>query len=171
MTGIRPDSSDSPERAPGPRPWAIAAFAVALEVALVVCAYGFISLLGEIDPVPDPAIGRVPVPFAIGLSSLALLLYLGRALRHPRSALVTALVAALVAWAALVTGLVLALVFGTADAVLETVVWSIAYGLGWFGLVVPVAAAGAASAAVLVARGSHEGARRPRWPWEDEYDE
>lgn len=159
----RPDDVGAP-----PGPWALAGFAVVLHVALVVCAYGMISLFADIDPVGDVNVGRVPVPFAIGFSSLVLLVVLGRAFQRSRSVLSIAVLAAVGSWGSFVAALAAARIVGSTAPVLENVVWALTYGIGWFGLVVPAVAAVVASVAAVVARG---GTRRPRWPWEDEFDE
>ena len=42
--------------------WVVAAFAAALDLALVVCAYGFVSLLTDVDVIADPAAGLLVGP-------------------------------------------------------------------------------------------------------------
>ena len=38
--------------------WVVAAFAAALDLALVVCAYGFVSLLTDAEVIASPEAGR-----------------------------------------------------------------------------------------------------------------
>lgn len=146
--------------------WVVAGFAAALDLALVVCAFGFVSLLLDVEVVGDPAVGVLVAPLAVGASVAALLVTLGVRLRRPERMAATVLIAAVAAWSALVVVAVAARLFSSTDAAFESLRFGLVFGAGWFGLLVPACAAFAASLAVLVARGRQGGMDRPRWPWE-----
>ncbi|KQM84305.1 DUF6121 family protein [Agromyces sp. Leaf222] len=151
--------------------WVVAGFAAALHVAVVVCAYGFVSLLADVEVVADPQVGVLVVPVAVGVSALTLLVTLGLRLARPERMASTVVLAAFVTWAMLVIVAIIGHLMASTGNVLESVAFGILFGLGWFGLLVPVSAAVASVFAVLVARGRDHGMRRPRWPWERDDDE
>jgi hypothetical protein len=146
--------------------WVIAGFATALDLAVVVCAYGFVSLLLDVEVVADPRAGVLVGPAAVGASVLAVLVTLGLRLRRPERMAATVLIAAVGSWLALVVVAIVGHLLGTTGGVLESVLFGVGLGIGWFGVLVPVVAALVASLAVVVARGRAEGMERPRWPWE-----
>ncbi|QEO15139.1 hypothetical protein FLP10_12480 [Agromyces intestinalis] len=146
--------------------WVVAGFAAALDLALVVCAFGLVSLATDAEVVGDPAVGVLVGPLSIGASVAAVLVVLGFRLRRPERLGGTVLLAALAAWAALVVVAIAGHALSTTGSVAASVVFGFAFGIGWFGVLVPVIAAVAASFAVLVARGRAAGMDRPRWPWE-----
>ena len=151
---------------PRSRPaWVLAAFSAALYLALVVCAYGFVSLLADIEVVASAAAGRLVGPAIVAASVSALLLHLARALRDPARMLGTVLLAALWTWLAAVVVAIVGYAIAT-GTVLASVIFGLGLGIGWFGLLIPALAALVASLAVLVARGQAGGIERPRWPWE-----
>lgn len=151
--------------------WVVAGFAAALHVAVVVCAYGFVSLLADVEVVADPQVGVLVVPVAVGVSALTLLVTLGLRLARPERMASTVVLAAFVTWAMLVIVAIIGHLMASTGNVLESVAFGILFGIGWFGLLVPVSAAVASVFAVLVARGRDHGMRRPRWPWERDDDE
>ncbi|ANJ27887.1 DUF6121 family protein [Agromyces aureus] len=151
--------------------WVVAGFATALFAALVVCAYGFVSLLADVEVVADPAVGVLVVPVAVGASALAVLLTLGLRLARPERMAGTVALTALGSWLTLVIVAIIGHLVGSTGSVAASAAFGILFGLGWFGVVVPLAAAVAAVLAVLVARGRDDGMRRPRWPWERDEDE
>lgn len=146
--------------------WVVAGFATALDLAVVVCGYGFVSLLLDVEVVADPRAGVLVGPAAVGASVLAVLVTLGLRLRRPQHMAGTVVIAAAASWLALVLVAIVGHVLGTTGSVLESVLFGLGFGVGWFGLLVPAAAALIASLAVVVARGRVEGMERPRWPWE-----
>ncbi|MRG61335.1 hypothetical protein GE115_15875 [Agromyces sp. CFH 90414] len=146
--------------------WVVAAFAAALDLAVVVCAFGFVSLLADVDVISDPDAGVLVAPVAVGASVLAVLVTLGFRLAHPQRMTLTVVLTALTAWVALVVVAIVGHVLRTTGSVLASVLFGLGFGIGWFGLLVPAAAAFVASIAVLVARGRTGGMERPRWPWE-----
>ncbi|WP_395245813.1 hypothetical protein ACGGZK_08395 [Agromyces sp. MMS24-K17] len=152
-------------------PWVVAGLAAALDLALVVCAFGLVSLAADVDVVSDPSVGLLVAPTGVGASVLAVLVVLGFRLRHPERMGATVLLVAVASWLALVQGAVVAHLLTTTGAVGASVGFGVGLGIGWFGLLVPVLAALVASLAVLVARGNAAGMERPRWPWEKDEDE
>ncbi|MDR5698411.1 DUF6121 family protein [Agromyces aerolatus] len=146
--------------------WVIAGFATALYLAVVVCGYGFVSLLLDVEVVADPRAGVLVGPAAVGASVAAVLVTLGLRLRKPRHMAGTVVIATVSSWLALVVVATIGHVLGTTGSVLESVLFGLGLGIGWFGLLVPAAAAVVSSLAVVVARGRAEGMERPRWPWE-----
>lgn len=152
-------------------PWVVAGLAAALDLALVVCAFGVVSLAADVDVVADRAIGLLVAPAAVGASVLVVLVVLGFRLRHPEQMGGTVLLAAAGSWLALVAAAVIAHLATTTGAVAASIAFGVGFGIGWFGLLVPALAALVASLAVLVARGNAAGMDRPRWPWERDEDE
>ena len=150
--------------------WVVAAFAAALDLAAVVCAYGFVSLLAGLEVIADPAAGRLVGPAAVGASVSAVLLTLGRTLRRPDRMLSSAGFSALWSWVAAVVVATIGYASAT-GGLLSAVIFGLGFGIGWFGLLIPAIAAIVASFAVLVARGRSSGMERPRWPWERDDEE
>jgi len=152
---------DAPRRSP----WVVAGFAAALYLALVVCAYGFVSLLTDVEVIADPDAGLLVGPAIVGASVAALLLHLGRSLADPsRTARIT-LLAAVWTWCAAVIVAVVGYAIAT-GTVLAALLFGLGFGVGWFGVLIPALAAVVAWLAALVARAQEAGADRPRWPWE-----
>ncbi|WP_448810963.1 DUF6121 family protein [Agromyces bauzanensis] len=152
------------------RTWVVAGFAAALYLAFVVAAYGFVSLLTDAEVIPSADAGRLVGPAIVGAAVLALLLYLGRALRHPERLLAPTLLAALWTWLAAIVVAIVGYAIAT-GTVLASLIFGLAFGVGWFGLLIPVFAALVAWLALLVARAESGGAQRPLWPWERHDDE
>ncbi len=150
--------------------WVVAGFAAALDLALVVCAWGFVSLWTDAEVISSAAAGHLVGPAAVAASVAALFLHLGRSLRHPSRMAPATLLAALWSWLALVLGAAVGYAIAT-GGVIASLVFALGLGVGWFGLLVPALAALVAASAVLTARGMSGGARRPRWPWERDDEE
>lgn len=146
--------------------WVVASFAAAFYLALVVCGFGFVSLLLDVEVVGDPAVGTLVAPAAVAASVAVVFVTLGIRLRHPERMAATLLVAAAASWLAFVVVATAGRLLGSADAVGESLRFGLVLGLGWFGLLVPACAFVTAGLAVLVARGREGGMERPRWPWE-----
>lgn len=150
--------------------WVVAAFAAALDLAAVVCAWGFVSLLTDAEVVTAPDAGRLVGPAAVGASVGAVLLTLARTLRRPERQWASVLFPALWSWVALVVVAAIGYAMAT-GTVLAALIFGVGLGIGWFGLLIPALAAVVGSLAALVARGRSSGMERPRWPWERDDEE
>lgn len=150
--------------------WATAALTAAAYLALVVCAYGFVSLLTDAEVIASPDAGPLVGPAIVAAAVVALLLHLGRALRRPQRMAGPVLLAALWTWLAAVVVAVVGYSLATGTA-LESLLFGLGFGVGWFGLLIPALAALVTPFAVLIARGQQGGVARPRWPWERDEDE
>ncbi|MGX5696855.1 hypothetical protein ACWKWP_11705 [Agromyces soli] len=146
--------------------WVVAGFAAALDLALVVCGFGFVSLLADVEVVGDPEVGVLVAPLAVGASVAAVLVTLAARLRRPERMALTVLLTALGAWLAFALVAIVARLLSSSDAPAESLGFGLVLAVGWFGLLIPACAAFTASLAVLVARGRMGGMDRPRWPWE-----
>ncbi|KRC60807.1 hypothetical protein ASE14_07495 [Agromyces sp. Root81] len=152
--------------------WIVAALAAALDFALVVCAFGFVSLLTGVEVIVDPEAGLFVAPAAIGASVIAVLLTLAVTLRRPDRIWPSVILSAVWAWIALVVVSVIGYALASeASSLLAALLFGLGFGIGWFGLLVPALAAVTAAFAVLVARGRDSGMERPRWPWERDEEE
>ncbi len=149
------------------RPLVALGLATVAFVALLIFGLGMVSLALEADVVDVPGLGQIPGIFATALTVgvFALVLWLG--LRPPRPSYWTALTAAAACYLVYVSGMWIgALAAGGQFTVATDVAGRIA--TTWFGAVVAGAAAVAAWGGIALARTR---AARPRWPWEDEFDE
>ena len=150
--------------------WVVAAFAAALDLAAVVCAWGFVSLLTDAEVIAAPDAGRLVGPAAVGASVGAVLLTLARTLQRPERQWPSVLFPAVWSWVALVLVAAVGYALATGTA-LAALIFGVGLGIGWFGLLVPALAAVIGSLAALVARGRSSGMERPRWPWERDDEE
>jgi hypothetical protein len=160
--------TEGAESSGGPvRPLVALALATVTFIALLIFALGMTSLLLSADIVEEPGLGQIPGVFATTMTTggFALALWLGLRRPHPsyRSVLWTAATCYLVYVAALWIGVLAA---SGEIAVATGVAGRIA--TGWFGLVIALAGAAAAWGGIALVR-TRSG--RPRWPWEDEFDE
>ena len=80
--------------------WVVAAFSAAGYLALIVCAYGFVSLFTDAEVIASPDAGLLVGPAIVAAAVIALLLHLGRALRRPQHMAGPVLLAALWTWLA-----------------------------------------------------------------------
>ena len=149
------------------RPIVALALATVSFIALLIFGLGMVSLALEADIVEVPGLGQVPgiVATALTTGAFALALWIGLRAPHPSywGALWTAATCYLVYVGAIWMG---ALVASEELAVATEVAGRIA--TTWFGVVVAAAAAVSAWGGIALARTR---AGRPRWPWEDEFDE
>lgn len=150
--------------------WAVAGFAAALHVALVIAAFGFVSLLADLEPVPDPEAGRLVGPLTVAASVGALLVLLGRGLGRGIRPWSLAGLALLVTWAAGVVGATLAYAAAT-GTILAAVLFGLEFMTIGFGVIIPVSGALVALLAAVTVRAQEGGVDRPRWPWERDDDE
>ncbi|RXZ48211.1 DUF6121 family protein [Agromyces binzhouensis] len=150
--------------------WAVAGFAAALDVALIVAAFGFTSLLADLEPIADPAAGRLVGPITIGAAVGALLLLLGAALGRGMRAWSMAGLAFLVTWASGVVAGTIAYSAST-GTILAAFLFALSFMSVGFGLIIPLASALVALLAAVTVRAEEGGVERPRWPWERDDDE
>ncbi len=135
-----------------------------------MCAYGFVSLLTDVEVIASPDAGLLVGPAIVAASVVALLLHLGHALRRPQhmAGPCCSPPSGPGSRPSSSRSIGYALATGTA---LASLLFGLGFGIGWFGLLIPALAALVASLAVLVARGQQGGAERPRWPWERDDEE
>jgi len=156
------DSSGGPVR-----PLVALALATVTFIALLYGALGMTSRVLSADIVEEPGLGQIPGVFATALTTggFALALWLG--LRGPRPSYATALWTAATCYLVYVAGLWIGVLVASGEfAVATEVAGRIA--TTWFGLVVALAGGLAAAGGIVLVRTRSE---RPRWPWEDEFDE
>lgn len=134
--------------------------------AVLIAAFGVVSLLVNEDVIVTPGLGQVPgiIAVAASLGAVAVTIWM----RIPaRGVWGTLGWAALAAFLGYLVGLGVASVVASADVVLAASAVGRA-ATTWPGLVVIAAAIPAAALALAVARGAGDNAR---WPWEREDDE
>lgn len=160
-------STDSSPRSGGVRPLVALGLATAAFVALLVGGFGVASLVLDRDVITVRGLGQVPgiagTALATGVFAGSLWLVLRRDSPSYRAGALCAPLVALayptgVAVAALAGGAGLGEALGAAGSVL----------LSWFGVVLAAAAFVSAWGAIALVRTD---AQRPRWPWEDPFDE
>ncbi len=145
--------------------WAVAGFAAALQLALIVATFGLVSLFADAEPIADPEAGRLVGPITIGFSVLALLLLLGAVLARgirPWSAAGLALV---VTWASGVVAATIAYAIST-GTLLAALLFAAEFMTIGFGVIIPLTGALVALLAAVTVRAQRGGVDRPRWPWE-----
>ena len=160
--------ADEADPSGGPvRPLVALALATVTFIALLIFGLGMTSLLVGADIVEAPGLGQIPGVFATTMTTagFALALWLGLRAAQPssRTALWTAVTCYVVYVAALWVGVVVA----SGDLAVATQVAG-RIATTWFGLVVALAGGLAAWGGIALVR-TRGG--RPRWPWEDEFDE
>ncbi|GAA3203116.1 hypothetical protein [Microbacterium terregens] len=157
----------TPESTGGPiRPVVALGLATVSFVALLIFGLGMVSLALSADIVETPGLGQIPgvVATALTTGAFALILWLGLRRRHP--SFWTALWTALGCYVVYVVTLWLAVATAADPATATDVAGRIA--TTWFGVVVAATAAVAAWGGIGLVRTRSQ---RPRWPWEDEFDE
>ena len=152
------------------RAWTVAGFAAALLLALVVCAFGFVSLLTDAEVVADPDAGRLVGPAIVAASVGAVLVFLGLRLPYEHGLVAMTLQAALLAWAAgVVAG---AVAYGLATGtLLAALLFALSFMTIGFGVLMPLLTALVVPLAVVTTRAEAGGVERPRWPWERDDEE
>ena len=145
--------------------WTVAGFAAALDLALVVAAFGLVSLFADAEPIADPAAGRLVGPITIGVAVLALLVLLGFALTRGMRPWSIAGLAILVGWAAGVAGATVAYAVST-GTLLAALIFALSFMTVGFGVIIVIAGAIVALLADVTFRAQQGGVDRPRWPWE-----
>ena len=149
------------------RPLTALAFATAAFVALLIFGLGMLSLLLNQDVIEAPGLGQAPGILAIvfATAGFAAGLWAAVRMRHPSfwgagwTTAGTFLAYLAGVWfGAVVTGADLAVAASVAGRIATS----------WFGVVIAAAALVCAWGGIALVR---TGASRPRWPWEDEFDE
>lgn len=149
------------------RPVTALVFATAAFVALLIFGLGMTSLILGEDVVATPGLGQVPGIVATVLATAGFAGGLWAAVRRAPASYWGSAWTAVAAYLAFVGGLWLGAVGTGADlAVAAAIAGRVA--TTWFGVVVAAAAFIAAWGGVALVRTR---AGRPRWPWEDEFDE
>jgi hypothetical protein len=166
---------------PSSFPYTLAVFATVLYFALVVCAFGFVSLFTDTDVVPQADAGPLVGPLATGSAVVTVLLYLlGIGRRYERD-LHEAMAASigdpvrLPLGRAILIGIVSFVVYVLVGAlsysivtaeVFSVVLFAAGSALSGFAAAVGVLAALVAVAYMLVLGSGGEHPARPLWPWE-----
>lgn len=149
------------------RPLVALGLATVTFIALLIFALGMVSLVLNADIVEAPGLGQLPGVFATTLTTGVFALVLWLVLRTRRPHYRGALVTAVACYLAYVVGIWLGVLVASAELATATEVAG-RIATTWFGLVVALAAAVAAWGGIALVRTRSE---RPRWPWEDEFDE
>lgn len=149
------------------RPLVALGLATVTFVALLVFALGMVSLVLNADIVEAPGLGQLPGVFATAASTVVFAIVLLMVLRTDRPRYRGAVTAAVVCFLTYVIVIWLGVLVASAQlSIAGAVAGRIA--TTWFGAAVAVAAGLAAAGGIALAR-THS--QRPRWPWEDEFDE
>ena len=165
--------SERREPGGGVRPLTALGLATATFVALLIFGLGMVSLALSEDVIATPGLGQIPGILATACATAGFAGALWATIRRTRTddayqpsfwgAAWTAATSYLAYVAAIFVG---AVATGADLAVAAAVAGRIA--TTWFGVVVAAAALIAAWGAIALVRTR---AQRPRWPWEDEFDE
>jgi hypothetical protein len=149
------------------RPPVALAFATATFIALLIFGLGMLSLLLGEDVIEAPGLGQIPGVLAVGFATVAFAGSLWAAVRMPAPSFWGAAWTTAATFIAYLLGVWLGAVTTGADLAVATAVAG-RIATTWFGVVVAGAALIAAWGGIALVRTR---ARRPRWPWEDEFDE
>ena len=161
MTGA-PQSSGGPVR-----PIVALALATVSFIALVIFGLGMVSLAVGADIVEARGLGQIPGIVATALATAAFALSLWLTLRRQHPSFWGALWAALACYVVYVVSMWIGVLSTGADLAVATGVAG-RIATTWFGVVVAASGAVAAWGGIALVRTR---AQRPRWPWEDEFDE
>ncbi len=136
-------------------------------IALLIAGLGVTSLVLDADVIDVPGLGQIPgiVGTAATTAVFALSLWIALRRRHAvlRGAVVTMVLATLAYVAGVWFGALLAgAELGAAGDAASGVLFS------WFSVVIAASAFGSAAAGIALVRTD---AQRPRWRWEDPFDE
>jgi hypothetical protein len=162
-------AADRPERRPVNAPL-LAAFTAAGWAAVVVAAFGILSLLLDLDVIPQSDAGPLLGPAMVVGAAVVLALLVIRIIRTEQPAGLSFVGATAAVYLAL-------LVLGAIGYTLlrAEVIWLLVFPLTYAVSPFIVAAALLAGIAALVGRSmgarQAKGRPRPRWPWEDPSDE
>lgn len=166
----RPGEPD-PERRRRDRDTVVAAFAAVLYLALVVCAFGFVSLLADVDVVSRGGTGSLVGPAMVGTAVVVVLAALVREARRPGGSVGRRPGWSLVVGSAATAGFVgvgVVLVAVESRRWFDGVLFASSTLSSAFPWIAGVLAAVVAVSFALVT-GASDG-RPPRWPWESDDD-
>ena len=140
---------------------------IAAFVALLIFGLGMVSLLLDQDVLGVPGLGQVPGILGTVFTTAGFALSLGLWLRRPHPSYWGAAVAALTCLLSYSFGVWFGAVFAGADLAAAV---AAAGGVvtSWFGVVIAASGAICAWGGIALVRTR---AQRPRWPWEDPFDE
>ncbi|WP_158865647.1 DUF6121 family protein [Leifsonia sp. AG29] len=154
----------------------VACFAAGLYLALIVAAFGILSLLTETDPVSDSTVGPLVGPFMVGGAVLTLLIFLialgtrvpaDKQRVSPGAALATGIACYLVYIAAGgITGAA-----GDPQNPFHYFLFAVSQLGSWYAITAGILAALVVLLYQLVLVGRFRQRGRPRWPWERDEDE
>lgn len=160
----------SGEAPSGARIGLLAALSAAAWVALVVAIWGILALLLNADPIVQPDAGPLLGPTMVGAGAIALLLLVLRVVRRGEPPVLAffGTAAAVYLVMLVVGGIGYALIRGEA---LWLLAFPLAYSVSPFVIAAALLAGLTAVLARSIGRAELRGASRPRWPWEDPFDE
>ena len=136
-------------------------------IALLIFGLGMVSLVLNADIVEAPGLGQLPGVFATTVTTAVFALVLWLVLRTRRPRYRGAVATAVACYLAYVIGIWLGVLVASAELATATEVAG-RIATTWFGAIVALAAALSASGGIALVRTRSD---RPRWPWEDEFDE
>ena len=136
-------------------------------IALLIFGLGMVSLVLNADIVEAPGLGQLPGVFATTLTTAVFALVLWLVLRTRRPRYRGAIATAVACYLAYAIGIWLGVLVASGEFATATEVAG-RIATTWFGLVVALAAAVSALGGIALVRTRSD---RPRWPWEDEFDE
>lgn len=152
--------------APGVRPIVALALATVGFVALLIGGFGMLSLALDAEVIPVRGLGQVPGILGTVLATGAFAATLWIAIRR-RPSYTAALACVAAPFLAYLVGVLMGGVLTGADLAVSAAA-SGAVATSWFGLLLAVAGLVAGWSGVALVRTR---ADRPRWPWEDPFDE
>jgi hypothetical protein len=153
----------------------VAFFAAFLYLAVLVAAFGLISLYWNIEVIDVADAGPLVGPVMVGCATIAVLVCLvvrGRSVPadEQRIAPLTALLVGVIAYVVFVLGGGIAYAVGGGEP-LGFLTFSFHMFASWFSVATGVAAAVIAFVYQLVLVGRFQQKGRPRWPWEHDDEE
>ncbi len=174
-------NGESPPIRPASFPYTLVIFAVVLYFALVVCAFGFISLLTDTDVVDQADAGPLVGPTATGAAILTVLLFLlSVARRYERDRLAAVAASSgdpvriplgrsiAIGFAAVVVYVLVgaALYSITTGEPFSFVLYVATSALRGYAIAVGVLATAVSAGYMLILASGGEHPARPLWPWE-----
>lgn len=157
----------APARSDGVRPLVALAFATVAFIALLIFGLGMLSLFLDEDVIAVPGLGQVPGIAGTVLATALFAAALWTTVRRPHPSFVGALWCTIGAFLGYVVGVFFGAVFTGADLAAAAAAFG-GVAASWFGVIVAAAGLVAGWGGIALVRTR---ASRPRWPWEDEFDE